>query len=190
MGRHAVIGRRYATGDTEKRSISVTTVSSDDPRFGGSDVGLGSHADDGYDQGRGGTPIPLASNSRASRSCPPLRCIEAAFASVLANRSSITNPSATDKLRSYTAAFRRLRLTCPHQHELRQNNRVENSHQTVQRREGKMQRVNSARSVRRFSVCTLPTTPSTSNPISSRARRCGSFCAEAANQSRDAVAAK
>src|SRR6516165_137756 len=70
MGRHAVIGRRYATGDTEKRSISVTTVSSDDPHFGGgSDVGLGPHADDGYDQGRGRTPIPLASNSRASRSC-------------------------------------------------------------------------------------------------------------------------
>jgi transposase-like protein len=28
-------------------------------------------------------------------------------------------------------------LTCPHQQELRQNNRVENSHRTVQRREGK-----------------------------------------------------
>jgi transposase-like protein len=35
----------------------------------------------------------------------------------------------TDKLRSYTSAFRRLRLTCPHEQGLRKNNRAENSHQ-------------------------------------------------------------
>jgi putative transposase len=40
----------------------------------------------------------------------------------------------TDKLRSYAAAFRRLRLTCPHQQGLRNNNRAENSHQAVRRR--------------------------------------------------------
>jgi transposase-like protein len=34
----------------------------------------------------------------------------------------------TDKLRSYASAFRRLRLTCPHEQGLRKNNRVENSH--------------------------------------------------------------
>jgi hypothetical protein len=40
----------------------------------------------------------------------------------------------TDKLRSYAAAFRRLRLTCPHEQGLRMNNRAENSHQVVRRR--------------------------------------------------------
>ena len=35
----------------------------------------------------------------------------------------------TDKLRSYGAAFRRLRLTCPHEQGLRRNNRAENLHQ-------------------------------------------------------------
>jgi transposase-like protein len=35
----------------------------------------------------------------------------------------------TDKLRSYASAFRRLRLTCPHEQGLRGNNRAENSHQ-------------------------------------------------------------
>ena len=51
----------------------------------------------------------------------------------------------TDKLRSYAAAFRRLRLTCPHQQGLRNNNRAENSHQAVRRRERKLQRFKSAR---------------------------------------------
>ena len=50
----------------------------------------------------------------------------------------------TDKLRSYAAAFRRLRLTCRHEQGLRKNNRVENSHQAVRRREGKLQRFKSA----------------------------------------------
>jgi hypothetical protein len=52
----------------------------------------------------------------------------------------------TDKLRSYAAAFRRLRLTCPHEQGPRKNNRVENSHQAVRRREHKQQRFRSARS--------------------------------------------
>ena len=56
----------------------------------------------------------------------------------------------TDKLRSYAAAFRRLRLTCRHEQGLRQNNRAENSHQAVQRRERKLQRFKSARSAQRF----------------------------------------
>jgi transposase-like protein len=45
----------------------------------------------------------------------------------------------TDKLRSYVSAFRRLRLTCRHEQGLRKNNRTENSHQPVRRREHKMQ---------------------------------------------------
>jgi transposase-like protein len=56
----------------------------------------------------------------------------------------------TDKLRSYAAAFRRLRLTCRHEQGLRKNNRAENSHQVVRQRERKMQRFKSARSAQRF----------------------------------------
>src|SRR5713101_4327422 len=56
----------------------------------------------------------------------------------------------TDKLRSYGSAFRQLRLTCPHEQGLRKNNRAENSHQPVRRRERKMQRFKSARSAQRF----------------------------------------
>ena len=56
----------------------------------------------------------------------------------------------TDKLGSYGAAFRRLRLVCPHEQGLRKNNRAENSHQVVRRRERKMQRFKSARSAQRF----------------------------------------
>src|ERR1700737_4572571 len=56
----------------------------------------------------------------------------------------------TDKLRSYAAAFRRLRLTCPHEQGLWKNNRAENSHQAVRRRERKQRRFKSARSAQRF----------------------------------------
>src|SRR5437870_3011137 len=55
----------------------------------------------------------------------------------------------TDKLRSYAAAFRRLRLACPHEQGLRKNNRAENSHQAVRRRERKLQRVQVA------SICSV-----------------------------------
>ncbi|MGA7865315.1 MAG: DDE-type integrase/transposase/recombinase, partial [Stellaceae bacterium] len=40
--------------------------------------------------------------------------------------------------------------TCPHEQGLRKNNRAENSHQPVRRRERKMQRFKSARSAQRF----------------------------------------
>ena len=56
----------------------------------------------------------------------------------------------TDKLGSYGSAFRHLRLTCPHEQGLRANNRAENSHQVVRRRERKMQRFKSAASAQRF----------------------------------------
>ena len=56
----------------------------------------------------------------------------------------------TDKLRSYASAFRRLKLTCPHEQGLRKNNRAENSHQVVRRRERKLQRFKSARSAQSF----------------------------------------
>ena len=56
----------------------------------------------------------------------------------------------TDKLRSYAAAFLQLRLSCPHEQGLRRNNRAEDSHQVVRRRERKLQRLKSARSAQRF----------------------------------------
>src|SRR6266480_1908205 len=56
----------------------------------------------------------------------------------------------TDKLRSYGAAFRHLGLSCQHEQGLRANNRAENSHQVVRRRERKMQRFKSAGSAQRF----------------------------------------
>src|SRR4028119_1424991 len=43
----------------------------------------------------------------------------------------------TDKLGSYGAARRELRLSCRHEQGLRRNNRAENSHQPVRRRERK-----------------------------------------------------
>ena len=56
----------------------------------------------------------------------------------------------TDKLRLYASACRQLRLTCRHEQGLRQNNRAENSHQVVRRRERKLQRFKSAKSAQRF----------------------------------------
>ena len=56
----------------------------------------------------------------------------------------------TDKLPSYAAAFRALRLSCRHEQGRRMNNRAENSHQPVRRRERKMQRFKSAASAQRF----------------------------------------
>src|SRR6201987_1445537 len=56
----------------------------------------------------------------------------------------------TDNLRSYGAAFRHLGLSCHHEQGLRENNRAENSHQVVRRRERKMQRFKSAASAQRF----------------------------------------
>src|SRR6267154_3287718 len=56
----------------------------------------------------------------------------------------------TDKLRSYGTAFHHLGLSCHHEQGLRQNNRAENSHQVVRRRERKMQRFKSPASAQRF----------------------------------------
>src|SRR4028119_1130433 len=56
----------------------------------------------------------------------------------------------TDKLGSYGAARRELRLSALHEQGLRKNNRAENSHQVVRRRERKQQRFMSAGSAQRF----------------------------------------
>ena len=56
----------------------------------------------------------------------------------------------TDKLRSYGAAFRDIGFSGSHEQGLRANNRAENSHQPVRRRERKMQGFKSAKSAQRF----------------------------------------
>src|SRR5438105_5506633 len=81
----------------------------------------------------------------------------------------------TDKLGSYGAAFRHLHLTCPHEQGLRKNNRAENSHQVVRRRERKMQRFKSARSAQRFlSIHAAVPTQSIFNATPSHGQRSGS----------------
>jgi transposase-like protein len=56
----------------------------------------------------------------------------------------------TDKLRSYGAAKSEMRLCARHEQGLRKNNRAENSHPPVRRRERKMQRFKSPGSAQRF----------------------------------------
>ena len=56
----------------------------------------------------------------------------------------------TDKLLSYPSAFRSIGLTAEHDRSLRANNRAENSHQPVCRRERKLQRFNTPGSAQRF----------------------------------------
>ena len=55
----------------------------------------------------------------------------------------------TDQLRSYAAAKSELRLTAGHEQGLRRNDRAENSHLPVRRRERKMQRFKSPGSAQR-----------------------------------------
>ena len=56
----------------------------------------------------------------------------------------------TDRLASYGCARRQLGMRARHEQGLRKNNRAENSHQPVRRRERKMQRFKSAGSAQRF----------------------------------------
>jgi transposase-like protein len=56
----------------------------------------------------------------------------------------------TDKLRSYASAFREIGLSALHEQGLRKNNRAENSHLPVRRRERKFQRFKSPGSAQRF----------------------------------------
>jgi len=78
----------------------------------------------------------------------------------------------TDKLGSCGCARRKFGLPCRHEQGLRANNRAENSHQPVRRRERKMQRFKSPGSAQRFlSVHAASTTPSTFSDTSSPDRR-------------------
>ena len=55
-----------------------------------------------------------------------------------------------DKLRSYASTIRKLSLSPEHDQDLWNNNRAEFSHQSVRRRERKMQRFKSPKSAQRF----------------------------------------
>jgi putative transposase len=96
----------------------------------------------------------------------------------------------TDKLGTYASAFRRLGLRCPHEQGLRKNNRAENSHQVVRRRERKLQRFKSARSTQCFLSMhsALHNTFNFQRHLVSRSTL-RIFRAEAAAQSSDAVTA-
>ena len=80
----------------------------------------------------------------------------------------------TDKLRSYAAARSAIGMSARHEQGLRANNRAENSHQPVRRRERKMQRFKSAGSGSVSCLLIPPsTTPSTSSVTSSPGPSCG-----------------
>ena len=82
----------------------------------------------------------------------------------------------TDKLRSYGAALRELGFSRRHEQGLRANNRAENSHQPVRRRERKMQGFKSAKSAQpSFLFMRRSTTHSMFNGIWSAVRRIRGF---------------
>ena len=56
----------------------------------------------------------------------------------------------TDKLKSYAAAKKDLKLRCEHRQHKGHNNRAENSHQPTRRRKRQMKRFKSPRHVQRF----------------------------------------
>jgi transposase-like protein len=70
--------------------------------------------------------------------------------SLLRKQSFAPKTLVTDKLRSYGAAKTLLGLSARHEQGLRKNNRAENSHLPVRRREQKMQRFKSPGSAQRF----------------------------------------
>ena len=95
----------------------------------------------------------------------------------------------TDRLGSYGAARRELGLSGRHEQGLRKNNRAENSHQPVRRRERKQQRFKSAGSAQRFlsAHAAVHNTFNVDRHLTSR-RTLRAFRAEAAEQWRVATA--
>jgi putative transposase len=69
---------------------------------------------------------------------------------LLKNQGFSPSRTVTDKRRPYPSAFRAIGLVAEHDRGLRANNRAENSHQAVRRRERKQQRFKSPGSAQRF----------------------------------------
>jgi len=86
----------------------------------------------------------LVQSRRNTKAAKKLMC------SLLKKQKMVPALIVTDKLKSYHAAFRGLGLTADHVDNKRANNRAENSHQPVRRRERKMQRFKSPGSAQRF----------------------------------------
>ena len=83
----------------------------------------------------------------------PRRCAKSArrlLRNLLKKQGFAPTRITTDKLKSYAAAIREEWLTAVHDQGLRANNRAENSHQPVRRRERKQQRFKSPGSTQRF----------------------------------------
>jgi transposase-like protein len=83
----------------------------------------------------------------------PRRCAKSAqrlLRKLLKKRRFPPERITTDKLKSYAVAIRTGRLSAVHDRGLRANNRAENSHQPVRRRERKQQRFKSPGSAQRF----------------------------------------
>jgi hypothetical protein len=83
-------------------------------------------------------------------------------------RGEVRHMMVTDKLRSYAAATTEMGLSAGHEQRLRKNNRAENSHQPVRRREYKMQ----AKAIGSISSGPIPPAPSAARPtLPARTRR-------------------
>ncbi|MCK4207074.1 IS6 family transposase [Brucella pituitosa] len=83
--------------------------------------------------------------------CRNTRAAKRFMRKLLASQGCTPRVMITDKLRSYGAARRRLGLcVCDHRQHKGLNNRAENSHQPVRRRERVMKRFKSAQHVQRF----------------------------------------
>jgi len=83
----------------------------------------------------------------------PRRCAKSArrlLRKLLKKQGFLPERITTDKLKSYTVAIREEQLSVVHEQGLRANNRAENSHQPVRRRERKQQRFKSPGSAQRF----------------------------------------
>jgi len=70
--------------------------------------------------------------------------------SLLRRQGFVPTAIVTDKLKSYRAAIREVGFSGAHEQGLRMNNRAENSHQPLRRRERKMQGFKSVESAQRF----------------------------------------
>jgi putative transposase len=102
---------------------------------------------------RSGFPCRLTTNREGPYACSA-RSDKTAAINLLRKllKRNVPHPQVivTDKLRSYGAALRELGFTGRHDQGLLANNRAENSHQPLRRRERKMQGFKSARSAQRF----------------------------------------